>query len=73
MILKIQLIFLELKQKNLINIIIQFYANNSNEKMNYNYPAQIKSLLNQLNPNYPGFYRINNVIDPFPNIKEEKK
>ena len=65
--------FLELKQKNLINIIIHFYINNGSHKMNYNYPVQIKSLLNQLNPDYNGFYQRKNIIDPFPNIKEEKK
>ena len=41
--------------------------------MNYNYPAQINSLVKQLDPDNPGFYLTSEIIDQFPNIKEEKK
>jgi hypothetical protein len=41
--------------------------------MNFNYPSQIKSLLNQLNPDFPGFYYKEKINDPFPYIKEKTK
>ena len=64
---------INLNQKELINTIIEFFQNNGNEYMNFSYPIQIQYLLNQLDLDFDGFYLSEQVEDPLPYIKEEKK
>ena len=60
-------------QLKLINSIIEFYKQNDNDMMNFEYPNQIKAILNLLNPNYSGFKYQNGIEDPLHYIKEPKK
>ena len=49
---------------NLVNSIIEFYQKNNIDCMNFEYPNQIKAILNLLNENYSGFKYENDVKDP---------
>ena len=49
---------------DLINSIIEFYKINNIVCMNFEYPNQIKALLNLLNENYSGFKYENDIKDP---------
>ena len=62
------------KLKKLVKEIIKFYHSNNNKNMNLNNQKQINSLLNNLNPNYPGLHQgyYNNIKNPLPYMKEEK-
>jgi hypothetical protein len=57
---------------NLINSIIDFFKQNNIECMNFEYPNQIKALLNLLNENYSGLKYENGVKDPLFYIKGPK-
>lgn len=61
------------KLTELVNKIINFYHSNNNKNMNYNNPNQINGLLNNLNPNYPGLHQSNEIKDPLPYVRGEKK
>ena len=58
--------------KELVNKIINFYHFHNNKNMNFNNQKQINSLLNNLNPNYPGFLQNDKIDDPLPYVKEKK-
>ena len=49
---------------NLINSIIGFFKENNYPCMNFEYPNQIKAILNLLNENYSGFIYENDIKDP---------
>jgi hypothetical protein len=57
---------------NLINSIIEFYKDNNMDYMNFEYPNQIKALLNLLNENYSEFKYENDVKDPLFYINDPK-
>ena len=57
---------------NLINSIIEFYKENNFDCMNFEYPNQIKALLNLLNENYSGYIYENDVKDPLFYINGQK-
>ena len=58
----------------LLNIILNFYKNNNNKTMTFDYPNQIKGILKLINLNNSCFKYKNNIIeDPLYYIQEPKK
>ena len=69
----INLDVLDKTKKELLNKIIKFYHDNNNDNMNFDNKIQIKSLLNNLDPNYQGYHLQDIIEDPLPYVKETKK
>ena len=59
-------------KKELINSIIEFFKENNILCINFEYPNQIKALINLLNENYSGFKYENEVKDPLFYLKGPK-
>jgi len=60
-------------QMELINSIIKFYKDNSNEYMNFDNPYQINKILDLLSLNYNKLDKSDNIEDPLYYIEEPKK
>ena len=72
MIQNINLNNLNQNQMELLNAIIQFYKENNNEYMNFDYPNQIKNMIYFLSLNYQ-LDKSDNIEDPLYYIDEPKK
>jgi len=59
-------------QMELINSIIQFYKENGNEYMNFDYPNQIKNISNLLSLNYHKLDKSDNIENPLYYIEDPK-
>ena len=73
MIQNINLNNLNKDQMELINSIIQFYKENGNEYMSFDYPYQIKNIIYILSLKYYKLDISDNIEDPLYYIKEPKK
>jgi len=70
--LKNDILNLDKDKLNLVNSIIEFFKENNILCMNFEYPNQIKALLDLLNENYSGFIYGNEVKSPLFYINEPK-
>jgi len=64
---------LNINQMELIDSIIQFYKENGNDYMNFDYPNQIKNIIDLLSLNSNKLYKSDNIEDLLYYIKEPKK
>jgi len=62
-----------INQMELIDSIIQFYKENGNDYMDFDYPNQIKNIIGLLSLNSNKLDKSNNIEDPLNYIKEQKK